>query len=88
VKYYDCGLIGNEFCVSRGPSHHYLIKFTIVNGEWVIGNKRNVIRIKVGGHYGKAKLTMTMGYYEEDPILKMKIREELLMRLMDCVSNQ
>jgi hypothetical protein len=83
---YDCGLIGNEFCVARDPLHHYLIKFTIVNGgKWVIGNKRTVIKIK---YYGKAKLTMTMGYYEYAPILKMKMREELLMRLMDCVSSQ
>jgi hypothetical protein len=83
---YDCGLIGNEFCVAREPEHHYLIKFTIVAGKWIMGNKRNVIR--VDGHYGKTKFTMTMGYYEEAPVLKMKIRDELLKRLMDYVSSQ
>jgi hypothetical protein len=31
---------------------------------------------------------MTMGYYEEAPVLKMKIREEFLKRLMDYVSSQ
>ena len=36
----------------------------------------------------KAKFTMTMGYYEEAPVLKMKIREEFLKRLMDYVSSQ
>ena len=84
---YDCGLIGNEFCVARDPLHHYLIKFTIVNGKWVMANKRNVIRINIR-IYGKAKFTMTMGYYEEALVLKMKIREKLLKQLMDHVSSQ
>ena len=85
MKYYDCGLIGNEFCVSRDSLHHYLIKFTLVNGKWVIGNKRNVIRIRCSNHgvVKLTKLTMTMGYYEDTPTLKMKIREELLKQLMD-----
>ena len=83
---YDCGLIGNEFCVARDPLHHYLIKFTLVAGKWVIGNKRNVIRID--GYCGTPRFTMTMGYYEEAPILKMKIREKLLKQLMDYVSGQ
>jgi hypothetical protein len=84
---YDCGLIGDEFCVARDPLHHYLIKFTIVDGKWVMGNKRNVIRIN--GYYrnGKAKLTMTMGYYEEAPVLKRRIRDGSLKWLMDCVSR-
>jgi len=83
---YDCELIGNEFYVARDQLHHYLIKFTVVNGKWVAGNKRNVIRIS--GHYGKTKITMTMGYYEEAPVLKMKIREKLLKQLMDYASSQ
>ena len=86
MKHYDCGILGEEFCVARDPLHHYLIKFTVVNGKWVIGNKRNVLRIH--GYYGKTKLTMTMGYYEDSPILKMKIREKLLKQLMDYASSQ
>ena len=82
---YDCGLIGNEFCVARDSLHHYLIKFTVVDGEWIMGNKRNTIRINVDEYYVKAKITMTMGYYEDAPILKMKIREELLKRLINYV---
>lgn len=85
---YNCGLIGNEFCVARDSLHHYLIKFTVVNGEWIMGNKRNIIRINVDEYYGKAKITMTIGYYEDAPILKMKIRDELLKKLMDFVSSQ
>jgi hypothetical protein len=82
---YDCGLIGDAFYVARDKEHHYLIKFfTIVNGKWIMGNKRNVI-IKIEG---TQKFTMTMGYYEEAPVLRRKIKEELLKQLMDYVSGQ
>jgi hypothetical protein len=87
MKRYDCGILGEELCVARDPLHHYLIKFTIVNGKWVMGNKRNVTRI-AECYDKKAKFTMTMGYYEETPVLKMKIREEFLKQLMDYVSSQ
>ena len=83
---YDCGLVGNEFCVARDKEHHYLIKFTLVDGKWVMGNKRNVIMIDE--YYEKTKIVMTMGYYEDAPVLKMKIREELLKQLMDYVRSK
>jgi hypothetical protein len=81
---YDCGLIGDEFCVARDKEHHYLIKFSLVDGKWGIGNKRAVILVKRRGK----RVTLTMGYYKDAPILKMRISDRLLKQLMDYVSSQ
>ena len=88
MRKFDCGIIGEELCVARDPLHHCLIKFTLINGKWIKGNKRNVIRIYRYFEKAKLTITMTMGYYEEVPVLKMRIKEELLKQLMDYSSSQ
>jgi len=82
VKRFDCGLIDKELCVARDPEHHYLIKFTLKNGEWVIGNKRNVIRARGDS---RIRVEMTMGYYEEPVELRMRLKESDLDAIMNEV---
>jgi hypothetical protein len=84
VKKFDCGIIDEELCVARDPEHHYLIKFTLKEGKWMV-NKRGIVRI---GGSPFPKITMTMGYYKDAPILKMRISDRLLKQLMDYVSSQ
>ena len=87
-------MIGNELCVARDPEHHYLIKFTLKNGRWILGCKRGRIRMKLKKMKGncsllllRTRLTMTMGYYEESVELGMYIKESTLNLLMDSASN-
>ena len=85
MKKFDCGLIDEELCIARDPQHHYITKFTIKGGKWVFGCKKGRVRIR--GNPFKAKITMTMGYYEEPMKLNAKIKESYLTLLMEMASN-
>lgn len=84
MKKFDCKIVDNELWVARDSGHHYLTKFTLSNGKWIIGNKRGKIDfIKCGKGIFYPRIIMTMGYYENpEKDFGLRIREsnyELIM---------
>ena len=84
---FDCRLSGDELWVARDPEHHYLTKFRLRYGTWKLGHKRGRIIIE-GGPF--ARLIMTMGYYDEDAVLKFrhKISKANYDQLMNMASSK
>jgi hypothetical protein len=91
---FDCAIVENELWVARDSEHHYITKFTLRYGEWKVGNKRGVIGIKdystgVSYSYPSPRVTMTVGYYENQNIkFNLKLRESNYNILMEYAMSQ